>query len=204
MLNVKNYKNHFKFYKPIEEANYLQFPTVLILLSFQRYHVIYQFGPFPTQFKANYATEGRIVWWFWRNDLLNLNLWISFLEMYNVLDFEFCNFLIYYSDALFYEHTVCFFWLSYLWFAFPAYLFLETLKNQWRKCKIGTAQKMKFSIKDFADLVTFTEEILNGKLHFLCSERTDRAFLIWFDYLFEPKNFLRNLFVVVSDKKFIC
>ena len=37
----------------------------------------------------------------------------------------------------------------------------------------STAQKMKFSIKDFfnkfpADLVTFTEEILNGKLHFLC------------------------------------
>ena len=39
---------------------------------------------------------------------------------------------------------------------------------------------MKFSIKDFfskcdpspqfpADLVTFTEDILNGKLHFLCS-----------------------------------
>ena len=38
-----------------------------------------------------------------------------------------------------------------------------------------TAQKMKFFIKDFsskcdpADLVTFTGEILNGKLHFLCS-----------------------------------
>ena len=43
-----------------------------------------------------------------------------------------------------------------------------------------TAQNMKFSIKDFfskcvqipqetADLVAFTEEILNGKLHFLCS-----------------------------------
>ena len=39
------------------------------------------------------------------------------------------------------------------------------------------AQKMKFSIKDFfskcdqiwPDLVTFTEEILNGKFHFLCS-----------------------------------
>ena len=31
------------------------------------------------------------------------------------------------------------------------------------------AQKMKFSIKETADLVTFTEEILNGKLHFLCS-----------------------------------
>ena len=36
---------------------------------------------------------------------------------------------------------------------------------------------MKLSIKDFsskqetADLVTFTEEILNGKLHFLCSVR---------------------------------
>ena len=40
-----------------------------------------------------------------------------------------------------------------------------------------TAWKMKFSIKDFfskcdqtADLVIFTEEILNGKLHFLCSD----------------------------------
>ena len=42
-------------------------------------------------------------------------------------------------------------------------------------------QKMKFSIKDFfskcdqirntVDLVTFTEEILNAKLHFLCFER---------------------------------
>ena len=32
---------------------------------------------------------------------------------------------------------------------------------------IGTAQKLKFSIKD---LVTLTEEILNGKLHFLCSD----------------------------------
>ena len=34
------------------------------------------------------------------------------------------------------------------------------------KCKLLTAQKMKFSI---ADLVTFTEEILNGKFHFLCN-----------------------------------
>ena len=40
-----------------------------------------------------------------------------------------------------------------------------------------TVQKMIFSIKDFfskcdqfpANLVTFTEEILNGKPHFLCS-----------------------------------
>ena len=34
-------------------------------------------------------------------------------------------------------------------------------------------KKLKFSIKDFCskcDLVTFTEEILNGKLHF-CAEK---------------------------------
>ena len=48
--------------------------------------------------------------------------------------------------------------------------------------KLHTAQKMKFSITDFfskcdqihpqfsTDLVTFTEEICNGKLHFLCSD----------------------------------
>ena len=48
--------------------------------------------------------------------------------------------------------------------------------------EVDTAQKMMFSIKDSsvnvnkseetADLVTFTEEILNGKLHFLCSVGT--------------------------------
>ena len=31
---------------------------------------------------------------------------------------------------------------------------------------------MKFSIKETADLVTFTEKILNEKLHFLCSVRS--------------------------------
>ena len=44
----------------------------------------------------------------------------------------------------------------------------------------NTAQKMKFPIKDFfskcdqktADLVTFTEEILNGKLHFFYSGKS--------------------------------
>ena len=40
----------------------------------------------------------------------------------------------------------------------------------------NTTQKMKFSIKDFfskcADLVKFTEEKLNEKLHFLCNELT--------------------------------
>ena len=34
-----------------------------------------------------------------------------------------------------------------------------------------TAQKMKFSFKD---LVTFTEEILIGKLHFLSSARSSK------------------------------
>ena len=29
---------------------------------------------------------------------------------------------------------------------------------------------MKEFLQEIADLVTFTEEILNGKLHFLCSE----------------------------------
>ena len=46
-----------------------------------------------------------------------------------------------------------------------------------------TAQKMKFSIKDFfskcdqfpADLITFTDEILNGNLHFLCRERSRKS-----------------------------
>ena len=51
---------------------------------------------------------------------------------------------------------------------------------------LNTTQKMKFSIEDFfskydqelmwpnpqetVELVTFTEEILKGKLHFLCNE----------------------------------
>ena len=43
-----------------------------------------------------------------------------------------------------------------------------------RNASVSTAQKITFSIKDFfskcaqetADLVTFTKEILNGKLHF--------------------------------------
>ena len=36
-----------------------------------------------------------------------------------------------------------------------------------------TTQKMKFSVKYFfSNLVTFTEEILNGTLHFLCSDES--------------------------------
>ena len=51
--------------------------------------------------------------------------------------------------------------------------------------RVAIAPKMKFSIKYFfsecghirryADLVTFTEEIHNGKLHFLCSDRHFQA-----------------------------
>ena len=44
--------------------------------------------------------------------------------------------------------------------------------------KAITARKMKFPLRissvNVADLVTFTEEILNGKLHFLCS-----AYFTW-------------------------
>ena len=51
-----------------------------------------------------------------------------------------------------------------------------------------TAQKLKFPFKDFfskcdqirrpADLVTFTEEILKGKLQFLCSDSWRKAWFI--------------------------
>ena len=55
------------------------------------------------------------------------------------------------------------------------------------KNKRYTAPKMKLSIKDFfskcdqirkntADLVTFTEEIVNGELHFLCSNTQSEVF----------------------------
>ena len=52
--------------------------------------------------------------------------------------------------------------------------YLYVLKMTSPSLKIFTAQKMKLSINDFFSKcdqirVTFTEEILNGKLHFLCS-----------------------------------
>ena len=59
---------------------------------------------------------------------------------------------------------------------------------------------MKFSIKDFfskCDQITFTEEILNGKLHFLCSDsimklsRQFRACLFVY-FLFLRKSFQRK------------
>ena len=49
------------------------------------------------------------------------------------------------------------------------------LKKKIFRGAIHTAQKIKFSIKDFpnqqktADFVTFTEEILTRKLYFLCN-----------------------------------
>ena len=39
---------------------------------------------------------------------------------------------------------------------------------------------MKVSCGFLADLVTFTEEILNGKLHFLCG---DRFLKLWTEFL---------------------
>ena len=55
-------------------------------------------------------------------------------------------------------------------------MFNKALNKHLVNC--GTAQKMKFSIQDTEDLVTFTEEIYNGKLHFLCSvdKYKDRTF----------------------------
>ena len=38
-------------------------------------------------------------------------------------------------------------------------------------CHSHTAQKIKFSINFPAGLATFTAEILNGELHFMCSDR---------------------------------
>ena len=58
----------------------------------------------------------------------------------------------------------------------------QNLTNYQIKLIISTAQKMKISIKDFfskcdqfpADLVTFTEEIVNGNLRFLCSDLLEK------------------------------
>ena len=69
---------------------------------------------------------------------------------------------------------------------------VRNFKSLWyifsQKILTHTAQKMKFSIKNFssecdqihrtAELVTFTEEILNGKLHFLCSTSGFPQFLL--------------------------
>ena len=61
--------------------------------------------------------------------------------------------------------------------------------NVKRACKIFSIENNQFlyisksvaiMVKFPADLVTFTEEILNGKLHFLCSDKyTTRIMYIW-------------------------
>ena len=54
-----------------------------------------------------------------------------------------------------------------------------------------TAQKRMFSIKFPADLVTFTEDILNGRLYFLCndsSQLAEKAFSSACLYLVTLKN----------------
>ena len=55
----------------------------------------------------------------------------------------------------------------------PSYMFdrvIKTpLKSLAQKYILVTAQNLKFSIKDF-----FPEEILDRKLHFLCSEFSER------------------------------
>ena len=78
----------------------------------------------------------------------------------------------------------------------------------------NTAQKMKFSIKDFfskcdqirsfletAHLVIFTEEILNEKLHFLCSEITKKAAVMIYSLIYSIiasyfEFFIGNIFVI--------
>ena len=76
-------------------------------------------------------------------------------------------------DHLFFGKFASIQCLSLLDYYFPYYLYCTSVHQR----KTNTAQKMKFSIKDFfskcdletADLATFTEEIYNEKLHFLCS-----------------------------------
>ena len=56
-----------------------------------------------------------------------------------------------------------------------------------------------------ADLVTFAEEISNGKLHFLCSDYSNIAdaktlLIIWFrQLLVNRKNLLKNWAVAIFD-----
>ena len=58
-----------------------------------------------------------------------------------------------------------------------------------------TAQKMKFSMET-ADLVTFTEEILNGKRHFWCSAfyvQTERSYITcYFLFMFYLSHFIKS------------
>ena len=62
----------------------------------------------------------------------------------------------------------------------------------------STAQKMRFSIRDFFSKcdqikVTFTEEILNGKPHFLCSEESYLSFFMEHFHYADTVLFNKNL-----------
>ena len=59
-------------------------------------------------------------------------------------------------------------------------------------------------MKFFADLVRFTEEILNGKLHFLCRDTTSGYLQEWPEHLYTKwKNGVHNdkmiSFILVED-----
>ena len=61
---------------------------------------------------------------------------------------------------------------------------------------------MKFSINDFFnkyDQITFTEEILNGKLHFLCSEKSIKAL---FYQVYKSADF--NFYLVFYRNNRVC
>ena len=50
----------------------------------------------------------------------------------------------------------------------------------------------------YADLVTFTEEILNGKLHFLCSENYGKLLMQYFKELSETCNLILVVVTIFS------
>ena len=66
-------------------------------------------------------------------------------------------------------------------------------------------------MQETADLATFTEEILNGKLHFLCSAGrllTDRytlfVFMIYIHFFEVPQRIVKiKAFVVFFGKKYL-
>ena len=59
--------------------------------------------------------------------------------------------------------------------------------------------------QETADLVTFIEEILNGKLHFLCSETSSKLNkeldLLWSWYLYNLATLVVKKLVVVTRSK---
>ena len=54
----------------------------------------------------------------------------------------------------------------------------RVLQNTLHNLVADTAQKMKFSIKDFFSKCDQIRSFLNGKLHFLCSERHSKRYVL--------------------------